>query len=65
MSDRVPPSRAPKMGLVLMAIIVGAMALVAIHANIQKLRRGKIETVVVKPLLPPKDSGTPMPNSTP
>ena len=65
MSDQVPPSRAPKMGLVLMAVIVGAMALVAIHANIQKLRRGKTETVVVKPLLPPKDSGTATPNPTP
>jgi hypothetical protein len=32
-----------------MIIIVAAFALVAIFANIQRLRRGQIETIVVVP----------------
>jgi hypothetical protein len=33
----------------LMIFIVGSLALVAIFANIQRLRRGQIETIVVVP----------------
>ena len=33
----------------LMIIIVATLALVAIFANIQRLRRGQIETIVVVP----------------
>ena len=33
----------------LMIIIVASLALVAIFANIQRLRRGQIETIVVVP----------------
>jgi len=32
-----------------MIIIVASLALVAVFANIQRLRRGQIETVVVMP----------------
>ena len=34
----------------LMIIIVSSLAVVAIFANIQRLRRGQIETIVVVPL---------------
>jgi hypothetical protein len=34
---------------VLMLIIIGALALLAVFANIQRFRRGEVETVVVRP----------------
>ena len=40
-----------------MVVIVTAFALVAIFANVQRLRRGQIETVVVLPA----SSATPQP----
>jgi hypothetical protein len=39
----------PRSAVVLMIIIVASLALVAIFANIQRLRRGQIETIVVMP----------------
>ena len=42
-------SRAPRTGVRLMIIIVAAIALVAVYANIQKARRGKIESVTIIP----------------
>jgi len=36
-----------------MLIIVGSMALLAIYANIQRLRRDRVETVIVKPATSP------------
>jgi hypothetical protein len=54
------PSRAPRSGLKLMAIIVAATASVAIYANVQKARRDKIEKVTVISISPsPAASGTP------
>jgi hypothetical protein len=47
----------PKGAVVLMIIIVASLALVAIFANIQHLRRGQIETIVVVPA----SSTTPQP----
>ena len=44
------PSRAPRSGLILMLIIVGAVALIALYANVQKARRDKIETVTIVPV---------------
>jgi FtsZ-interacting cell division protein ZipA len=44
------PSRAPRSGLILMLIIVGAVALIALYANVQKARRDKIETVTIIPV---------------
>ena len=37
----------PARGLVMIGIILIAVALVALYANVQKLRRDKIETVTV------------------
>lgn len=42
-------SRAPRTGVRLMMIIVVAIALVAVYANIQKARRNKIESVTIVP----------------
>ena len=53
--------RAPKAGIKLMAIIVIAMALLAIYANVQKARRGQIEKVTVVPATP-APSVSPSPN---
>jgi hypothetical protein len=39
----------PKSAVVLMIIIVASLALVAIFANIQRLRREQIEMIVVLP----------------
>jgi hypothetical protein len=43
------PTRAPRSGLILMLIIVVAVALVAIYANVQKARRDKIEKLTITP----------------
>jgi hypothetical protein len=43
-------SRAPRAGLRLMIIIVVALALIAIYANVQKARRDKIEKVTIIPV---------------
>ena len=44
------PTRAPRSGLMLMLVIVIAVALVAIYANVQKARRDKIEKVTIIPI---------------
>jgi hypothetical protein len=43
-------SNAPRIGIKLMIAILIGVALVALYANIQKLRRDKIEQVVVTPV---------------
>ena len=55
------PSRAPRSGLILMLIIVVAVALVAVYANIQKARRDKIEKVTVT-LISPSPAATSTPH---
>jgi hypothetical protein len=47
----------PGSAVMVMIIIVASLALVAIFANIQRLRRGQIETIVVVPA----SSTTPQP----
>ena len=47
------PARVPKSALIMMGVIVAAMALVSIYANVQSWRRGKIESVVVTPVASP------------
>jgi hypothetical protein len=42
-------SLAPRIGLKLMIAILIGVALVALYANIQKVRRDKIEKVIVTP----------------
>jgi len=36
-----------------MLIVIGTVALLAVFANIQRLRRGQLETVVVRPATTP------------
>jgi len=43
-------SNAPRIGIKLMIAIVIGVALVALYANIQKVRRDKIEGVTVTPV---------------
>ena len=55
-----PPSKpVPPGGIIVMAIILVALALLALYANIQKWRREKIETVVVTPIATATPSPTP------
>ena len=42
-------SRAPRLGVKLMVVILIGLALVAIYANVQKARRDKIERVTITP----------------
>jgi hypothetical protein len=42
-------SRAPRLGVRLMIVILIGLALVAIYANVQNARRDKIERVIVTP----------------
>ena len=56
----VESNRAPRAGLRLMIIIVAAMALLAIYANVQKSRRNAIEKVTIIPVAtPPPASPSP------
>ena len=50
-SERIPPR-----GLVVIAIIFIAFALIALYANVQKARRDKIEAVIVAPVATPAPS---------
>ena len=50
------PERVPPGGIVVIAIVLLAFALVALYANVQKVRRNKIETVTVLPVATPTPS---------
>lgn len=52
-------SRAPRSGIRLMVVILTGLALVAIYSNIQKVRRGKIERVIVTPISIPTPTAAP------
>ncbi len=54
-------SKAPKAGLRLMLVIVISTALLAIYANVQKGRHGRIEKVTITPVTP-SPSASPSPN---
>jgi hypothetical protein len=56
-AEKLRSSQVPKSVVVLMIIILASLGLVAVVANIQRLRRGQIETVVVVPA----SSTTPQP----
>jgi len=51
--EKFQSSRVSKGMLLLMFIIVGSLAFLAIFANIQSFRRGEIETVLVTPAASP------------
>ena len=51
----------PPIAIRAMIIVLAAMLLVAIHANVQRLRRDKIETVTVTPMA----TAAPTPSPTP
>ncbi len=53
------PERVPSRGLVVIAAILIALALIALYANVQKSRRDKIETVKVTPVATPTPSASP------
>jgi hypothetical protein len=40
-------------------VIIVSMALLAIYSNVQRLRRSKIETVIVTPIATPSPTATP------
>jgi hypothetical protein len=56
-SDKLRSRPVPRSAVALMIIIVASLALVAVLANIQRFRRGQIETIVVVPT----SSATPQP----
>jgi hypothetical protein len=56
-AEKLQPPQVPRSVVVLMIIILASLALVAVFANIQRFRRGQIETVVVVPA----SSTTPQP----
>jgi hypothetical protein len=57
--DERPSSRTPKSVLALMLIVIVAMALIALYANVQRWRRAEIETVTITPALSPSISPSP------
>jgi hypothetical protein len=56
-AEKLQSPQVPRSVVVLMIIILASLALVAVFANIQRFRRGQIETVVVVPA----SSTTPQP----
>jgi len=48
-AEKLRSPQVPRSAVVLLMIIVVSIALVAVFANIQRLRRGQIETIVVVP----------------
>jgi hypothetical protein len=52
----VPPMRTPKNALIAIVVILVAMAIVALYANVQRFRRNKLETVIVTPAATPSPS---------
>ena len=56
-AKKIGSPQVPRSVVILMVVIVAAFAVVAIFANIQRLRRDQIETVVVLPA----SSATPQP----
>jgi hypothetical protein len=56
-AEKLQSPHVPRSVVVLMIIILASLALVAVFANIQRFRRGQIETVVVVPA----SSTTPQP----
>jgi len=48
-AEKVRSPQVKKGTIVVMIIILGALASLAVFANIQRLRRGQIETIVVMP----------------
>jgi hypothetical protein len=56
-AEKLRSPQVPRSVIVLLIVTVALLALVAIFANIQRLRRGQIETIVVVPA----GSATPQP----
>ncbi|HWX15858.1 MAG TPA: hypothetical protein VNY07_04655 [Chthoniobacterales bacterium] len=57
--DERPSPRAPKSVLALMLVVIVAMALIALYANVQRWRRAEIETVMITPASSPSISPSP------
>ncbi len=55
------PSPAPRLGVRLMIVILVGLALVAIYANVQKVRRDKIERVIITPAATATPAASPAP----
>jgi hypothetical protein len=49
-------ARLPRNALILLFVMIGVMMLVALHANAQRWRRDKIETVIVTPVATPSSN---------
>ena len=48
-AEKLRSPQVPRSAVVLMIVIVASLALVAVFANMQRLRRGQIEPVVAVP----------------
>jgi flagellar basal body-associated protein FliL len=51
--EKSGPSRVSKSAVVVMLIIIGTLALLAVFANMQRFGRGQVETVVARPATTP------------
>ncbi|MEP6822538.1 MAG: hypothetical protein ABI946_09335 [Chthoniobacterales bacterium] len=56
-----PEPLVPAGGLQVMALILVAMTLVAVYSNVQRVRRGQIETVTIAPAAPTATPASPAP----
>ena len=54
-------SRAPRVGLILMLVIVAGTGLIALYANVQKARRATIEKVTITPISSTPTASAPQP----
>jgi hypothetical protein len=58
-TKRHQSSQVSKSAIAVMLVVLGTLALLAIFANVQRFRRGDVETVVVKPLISPTPQSNP------
>jgi hypothetical protein len=52
-TEKSPTTGAPKTAVLLMAVIVICLAMLAVFANVQRLRRDAVEVVAVKSIASP------------
>jgi hypothetical protein len=59
--NRPPPSSVSRGALRLIYVILAALLLLSLYANVQRLRRDKIETITFTPAASPPASPSPSP----
>jgi len=52
-AEKSEPPRVSKTAALMMLIVIACLAMLAVFANVQRLRRGDVETVSIRPAASP------------